>query len=296
MGTSGSSKGPGSNSSLVPTWLDVPQAGPLPGGDGTASEGESEDDGAGEAGDDHSAAAGSDIRPPIQPPPVPGRFGGARFNFTSFASSGGNDRRALRLAVRDYVRSGARGSGNAVRRMGSSRAAASGALGVFRGFQRDGVADTLLRLNLGNLVGRSTRDVFIGLTDVICRDGGSIDEAIARDAWLETCAELGRIGIDNLDALTTDQVKEVFLTFVIHAVETKLFQDIGVNGFKVAELSAIESFEAQFRAYVERAVRDSFASDISQLSTLSDEQIRTIVDRTYRDAWELFETWGDQQG
>jgi hypothetical protein len=40
--------------------------------------------------------------------------------------------------------------------MGPSRDTASRALGVFRGFQRDGVQDTLLRLNLGNLVGPCT--------------------------------------------------------------------------------------------------------------------------------------------
>ena len=99
-----------------------------------------------------------------------------------------------------------------------------------------------------------------------------------------------------MDALTTDQVRDVFLTFVIHAVETKLFQTIGVNGFRVADLNQIEAFEAQFRSFVERAVRDSFASDLSRLSSLSDQQIRSIVDKTYRDAWELFETWGDQEG
>jgi hypothetical protein len=294
MGTSGSSRGPGSNSALVPTWLTEPAVGPLPGADNTMSTTAPGGDG---AADGPAARASDDTsRHAIQLPPVAARFGGARANFTTFASSGGGDRRALRRAVRDYVRSGARGSGNAVRRMGSSRATASGALGVFRGFQRDGVADTLLRLNLGDLVGRSTRDVFIGLTDVVCRDGGPIDEAIARDAWLETCAELERFGIANLDALTSDQVREVFLTFVVHAVQTKLFQDIGVNGFRVADLNEIEAFEAQFRSYIERAVRDSFTSDLTQLSSLSDQQIKSIVDQTYRDAWELFETWGDQEG
>ncbi len=291
MGTSGSSRGPGSNSALVPTFLNEPSIGPLPGGVDVVPA-----DGAPPDGDGQPVPADAPPRPAIVAPPVPPSFGNARGNFTSFASSGGSDRRALRRAVRDYVRSGARGSGNAVRRMGSSRAAASGALGVFRGFQRDGVADTLVRLNLGNLVGRSTREVFIGLTDVICRDGGPIDEAIARDAWLETCADLERFGIQDLDALTSDQVREVFLTFVTHAVKTKLFQYIGVNGFRVADLNAIEAFEAQFRSYVERAVRDSFASDLSALSQMSDHQIRSIVDETYRDAWELFETWGDQQG
>jgi hypothetical protein len=292
MGTSGSTRGPGSNSALVPTFLNEPSIGPLPGGVDVVPADSAPSDG----DDGQPVPADAPPRSAILAPPVPPSFGNARGNFTSFASSGGGDRRALRRAVRDYVRSGARGSTNAVRRMGSSRATASGALGVFRGFQRDGVADTLVRLNLGNLVGRSTREVFIGLTDVICRDGGPIDEAIARDAWLETCADLERFGIQDLDALTSDQVREVFLTFVTHAVETKLFQYIGVNGFRVADLNAIEAFEAQFRSYVERAVRDSFASDLSALSEMSDQQIRSIVDETYRDAWELFETWGDQQG
>lgn len=293
MGTQGSSKGPGSNTPLLPTWLAGPPAGPLPGVDPAAPAGPPDGDGDGTPAPPADAAA---PRPPIEPPPVAARFSGARGNFTSFARSGGGDRPALRRAVRDYVRSGTRGSPTATRRMGSSRNAASGALGVFRGFQRDGVADTLVRLNLGNLVGRPTREVFIGLTDVICRDGDPIDEAIARDAWLETCAELERFGIDNLDVLTTDQVREVFLAFIVHAVETKLFQEIGVNGFRVADLDSIEVFEAQFRSYVERAVRDSFASDLSQLASLSDQQIRSIVDQTYGDAWELFVTWGDQQG
>ncbi|HXL86385.1 MAG TPA: Qat anti-phage system associated protein QatB [Gemmatimonadaceae bacterium] len=273
--------------------MNQPPAGPLPGADPANPPGDGGDQAPPDADDGGGAPAD---RPAIQPPPEPERFRSARGNFSTFARSGGSDRGALRRAVRDYVRSGTRGSGNAVRRMGASRATASGALGVFRGFQRDGVAGTLIRLNLGNLVGRSARDVFLGLTDVICRDGGSIDEAIARDAWLETVAELERFDIDNLDALTTDQVKELFLTFVTHAVETRLFQEIGVNGFKVADLSAIETFEAQFRSYIERSIRDSFASDLSQLSGLSDQQIRTIVDRTYRDAWELLVIWGDQPG
>ncbi|QHO73939.1 hypothetical protein ACH79_16150 [Bradyrhizobium sp. CCBAU 051011] len=178
--------------------------------------------------------------------------------------------------------------------MGSARDTASGALGVFRAFQRDGVADTLARLNLGNLVGRPTREVFIGLTDIICRDGGPIDEAIARDAWLETCVDLEQIGIDNLDALTAEQIRDVFLAFIAHAVEARLFQEIGINGFEVADLNTIQAFEAQFRSYVERDVRDSFASDLSSIAELSDAEIRAIVDQTYQNAWELFETWGDQ--
>ena len=70
-------------------------------------------------------------------------------------------------------------------------------LGVLRGFQRDGTDATLRHLNLSRLAGRPVADLFLGLTDVICPDGGAIDEGMARDAWLETVIDLGDLGIDD---------------------------------------------------------------------------------------------------
>lgn len=196
--------------------------------------------------------------------------------------------------MRDYVRSGTGGSHNATRRMGASRNAARGVLGVLRDFQRDGVNATLHRLNLGDLAGRPLEEVFTGLTDVVCRDGGSIDEGIALDAWLETVADLEELNITDPATLTPEQMRDIFLTFIAHTVEGRLLQDIGANGLKVAaDLAAIEAFENQLRDYIRRSVRDSFASDISTPASLTDRQIQRIVDRTYRDAWELLVAWGD---
>ncbi len=298
MGTSGSSKGPGGGTPLVPTWLIEPAGStPLPGNAPAAPD----DDGGdqvnpSQVGEGDTTTQPEDAsRPAIPAPPVLGRFQSARRNFTSFAASGGNDRPALRRAVRDYVSTGARGSGNAVRKMGSSRQAASNALGVFRGIQRDGVNDTLARLNLAELAGRPAREVFLGLTDVVCKDGGSIDEAIARDAWLETVAEVDSLGLTDLDNLTTDQIKEFFVAFIANAVEAKLFQEIGVNGLKVADNDRIEAFEAQLGSYIKGSVRDSFSTDLSVLSSMNDNQIRNVVDKTFRDAWDLLELLGDQE-
>lgn len=297
MGTSGSSRGSGSNTSLVPTWLDQQAAGPLPGGAPADPPG-GDGDGTGPGGgtDGSSQTVGQDA-PPIRPPPEPGRFQTARRNFSSFARSGGRDTGALRRAVRDYVRSGTRGSANATHRMGSSRAAGSKVLGIFRGIQREGLDATLRHLNLANLVGRPPEDIFLGLTDVICADGGSIDEGIARDAWLETVAELDRLGIDDVGGLTPAQMQELFAAFVTHSIETRLFQEIGTRGLQAAaDLNAIEDFERQLRDYIARSVRDSFSGDMSRLNGLNDRQVRDLVDRTYREAWELLEVWGDAEG
>ncbi len=292
MGTSGSSSGSGSNTPLVPSWLDGADTSPLPGGDGSqALPGEGADD-QGQPPADQS----NDVRAPLPPAAQPERFRSARTNFSRFAGSGGSDGSALRRAVRDYVRSGTGGSGNAARRMGPSRTAASKMLGVFWGIQRDGAQETLRRLNLENLSGGGVQEVFIGLTEVICHDGGPIDEAIARDAWLETIATLDQFGINDLDALSTEQIQEIFLSFIAHTVEARLYQEIGVNGFTFAEdLDDIRGFDEQFRDYIERSVRDSFAEDLTQLSGMSDQQVREVVDSTYRDAWDLLQTLGDQE-
>lgn len=291
MGTSGSTSGSGSGTPLVPTWLDEPSSGDLPCSDKPNNDGMGDDQTTQPDGNDNKP------KPPIMPAPQPERFRGARTNFSRFAGSRGNDQRALRRAARDYVRHGTGGSKNAVSRMGTSRVAASNALGVFRGIQRDGLRETLRSLNLQNFEGRGVQDVFIGLTEVICQDGGAVDEAIARDAWLETIAELDKFGIADLDSLSSDQIKEVFLSFISHTVEARLYQEIGVNGFTFTEdINDIDGFDGQFRDYIERTVRDSFTSDLAQISQMSDEDIRSIVDNTYLEAWNLLELLGDQEG
>ncbi len=285
MGTSGSSSGSGSGTPLIPTWLEEPNTGPLPG----SLDPETPDD----TGNEDQ---GSDPKKPISPATEPERFRNARTNFSKFAGSGGGDRRALKRSVRDYVRNGIGGRKNAVLRMAISGAAVSNALSIFRGIQRDGISETLRRINLHDYTGRGVQDVFIGLTEVICQDGGSVDEAIARDAWLETIAVLDQFGIDNLESLSSDQIKEVFLNFIAHTIEARLYQEIGVNGFKfTANLEDIQQFDEQFRDYIERTVRDSFTSDLSELSGMTDQDIRKVVDQTYFEAWSLLELLGDNE-
>lgn len=282
MGTSGRSGGPSSQTPLVPSWLE-PAAPPAPPDGGAAPE--------------RGPNPHPDPRqplPPIPPSPPPGRFKSARTNFSSFARSGGRDVRALRRAVGQYARSGTGGSGNATRRMGASRATASLALGVLRDFQRDGVVETLRRLDLADLVGRPLEDIFIGLTDTVCGDGGSIDEGIAREAWLETVAELHELHVANPADLTPDDMRTIFLTFVAHSIVGRLLQDIGANGFKFAgDLADVEAFDEQLRSYIRRSVEDSFSGDLTAPAALSDEQIGRVVDQTYREAWDLLQLQGD---
>ena len=294
MGTSGSSKGSGSNTPFVPTWLDEPGTEAPPSQDESGTEAPPSQD---ESGTE-APPSQDDIptQPPIEPAAIPTRFRGARKNFSTFAGSGGNNRGALRRALRNYVRSGTGGSKRATLRMGDARNAASKILSIIQSVQRDGLDATLRKLNIQGMRGQPPIEVFLELTDFICSDGGLIDEGIARDAWLETVAEPTQFEITDLENLGTDQIQELFLTFITHSIKTRIFQDIGAKGFQLpTNLSAIDAFEAQFHDYIYRAVQDAFASDLTRMPELSEKDIKNVVDNTYRDVWDLLMNLGDDE-
>ena len=72
-------------------------------------------------------------------------------------------------------------------------------------------------------------EVFAGLADYICPDGGSIDEGIARDAFIETIADLAEAGITDIDGLTSDQIQTVFELYASHTIEARICNDIGTR-------------------------------------------------------------------
>src|SRR3546814_13105094 len=78
----------------------------------------------------------------------------------------------------------------------SSDVCSSDLLGVVRDVQRFGAVETLRRLNLPELAGRPAADVFLAILEFICPPGGAVDEAIARQAMLETIgrSEERRVG------------------------------------------------------------------------------------------------------
>lgn len=287
MGTSGSSKGPGSSSPLVPTWMDDGVAAPLPLGTPPAAAPDQQPGGPDSEPGTQPVSAPAP-RPPIVVVPAAsgGRYRAARSAFSSFAGSGGSNVAALRRSLRGYVRSGAGNAKNATHRMGASRVTAQRVLDTFRSIERDGLAPTLARLNLRELADQPLTTIFIGLTDVVCKDGGSIDEGIARDAWLETIAEME--ALDASSQLDASQMRDVFLSFIAHSIEGRLFQEVGAQGFVFAgDATTIAQFEEQLRSYIARSVQDSFAGSLSDVATFSDAQIRSVVDETYESAWTL---------
>lgn len=286
MGTSSAYPGPGGRTPLVPSWLPSggapePEPGPPPPPPG-------------------------DAPPPIPSPPdlppipniaSPDRFTPARTNFSRFASSGGRDRASLRRAVSHYVSTASGGSRPAAQRMGSSRIAGGRLLGFLSSAGANGPREALRTLNLENLAGRPIEEIFVGLVDYVCQDGGTVDEGIAREAFIETIADLADNGIVNLDGLTADQMQTIFELYASHAIEARLCNDIGTKAITLpSSVADATRVQTQLFDFVRRSVGDAFTAAPAAIRDLTPERVFDFVTRVYEQAFSILEALGDAEG
>lgn len=129
--------------------------------------------------------------PPPRPDAVP-ILDNARRAFTEYAGS--REPSTLRRSFNHYVRDGLGGTRKAGARMARSSAAANSVALFLRDVQNRGIERVLQELHLEELVGRSAQEIFAGVIDAICPNVESIDDALAREALLDTVLEFNEMG------------------------------------------------------------------------------------------------------
>jgi hypothetical protein len=178
--------------------------------------------------------------------------------------------------------------------MGSSRAAGARLLGVVRDFQTLGPAETLRQLNLAGFAGRPAAEVFVGLLEFVCPPGGAVDEAIARQAMLETIGDMAEAGVGSFDTLTVDQMSEFFLDFVARSIEGRVMADLGGRGITLPDsVAAVENAQVQLHDFVTGCTRGQLASRLDGVDRMSDRDIERVVTQIYEAAFELVAAAGE---
>lgn len=287
MGTSTAYGGPGGGTPLVPSWLGgddggVPPAAPPP--DGTLN------------GDGATQPPVPPTRPAIPVAADPGRFSGARNSFTRFAGSGGGDLANLGRAVSRYVSTSSGGARQAAQRMGASRGAGARLLGFLADVQARGVREALRSLDLESLAGRPIAEIFVGLADYICPGAGTVDEGIAREAYVETIIELTTEGLTDLSTFTPDQMQTVFELYATHAIEARICNDIGTKAVTMpADAQAAHRVEAQLRDFIRGGVSDALSKAREATPNLTPERIQSFVDTVYESAFAILQSLGDAE-
>lgn len=297
MGTSSAFGGQSGGTPLIPSWLGDEGAPPA------APQGAPPDPRAPDGAAPESPPNGA--APPAAPPRVlpqplglpvasPSRFSAARGNFSRFAGSGGADRRALGRAISHYVGSSSGGPRAAAARMGSARGAGGRLLRFLSDAARRGASEALSALNLVALAGRPIEEVFLGLADYVCPDGGSIDEGIAREAFIETITQLAGAGVTDLDGLTADQMLGVFELFATNAIEARLCNDIGAKMIALPmNTREVAHVQAQLHDFIRRAVADSLTAARSAATAPTPDRVLQFVGQVYEQAFAILQIMGE---
>jgi hypothetical protein len=199
-------------------------------------------------------------------------------------------------AVSHYVSTASGGNRAAAQRMGASRMAGARLLEFLSGAATGGAREALRALNLENLAGRPIEEVFLGLVDYVCPDGGTIDEGIAREAFIETIAELTQAGITDIDGLTADQIQTIFELYATHAIEARLCNDIGTKAITLpADPSAVGRVQAQLLDFVRRGVADALTAARAAMQALTPDRVFGFVTGVYEQAFFILQTLGDAE-
>lgn len=286
MGTSTAYGGPEGGTPLVPSWLGDNDSGNPP---NSSPEGDSNGAANGQSGNTVPTV-------PIPPSADPQRFTSARTNFTKYARSGGGDRASLGRAIAKYVSKSSGGSRTAAQRMGASRGSGARLLGFLVDAQSRGIREALRSLNLESLAGRPITEIFLGLADYICPGASTVDEGIAREAYIETIIELTEEGITNLETFTAEQMQMVFEMYATHAIEARICNDIGTKAIIMpASADAARFVEEQFRDFIRGGVSDALTRAIADSSILTIQNVQGFVDSVYESAYSTLNALGEAE-
>ncbi|WP_305764631.1 Qat anti-phage system associated protein QatB [Azoarcus sp. DD4] len=180
--------------------------------------------------------------------------------------------------------------------MGASRGSSARLLGFLSDAQARGVREALRAVNLESLAGRPITEIFVGLADYICPGAGTVDEGIAREAYIETIVELASEGLTDLSTFTPDQMQTVFELYATHAIEARICNDIGTKAVTMpADAQAAHRVEKQLRDFIRGGVSDALTRARAQSPNLTPERIQSFVDTVYESAFAILQALGDAE-
>lgn len=179
--------------------------------------------------------------------------------------------------------------------MGASRTTGGRLLGFLSDAVTRGAREALKALNLEALAGRPVEEIFLGISDYVCPEGGSIDEGVARDAFVETIADLAGSGITDLNALNADQMQTVFELYATHAIMARICNDIGANTVAFpSNLADAERVQTQLQDFIRRGVADALVEAKAGLQALTPESVLGFVHGVYERAFTILQALGDE--
>ena len=290
MGTSASSKGPGSGVPMVPPWVPASAPPPPPEEEGVnLAAGAEEDSGSPELDQSKSVAVPLPSAPVIAPVAPPRRFNSARRNLGNFAHTG--DTAAMRRGVGQYFRSGYGGGSRAVARFGGTASTANaifGALSNVAGGQPSGPSSPL---DPALLAGRSAREVVDAVVEAVRPADGTQDAEAERASAKDALSELLTQFPDaDLLSLSEEQRELVTERFVAIDVFRRVQLDLGKTIQDKAPTAAAGLARLkEVKDYVKETVAAAFRKLKTAGTRITKGSVNQVVRAALLDAFAVFE-------
>jgi len=293
MGTSASSKGPGSGVPMVPPW--VPAAAPTPPTPPLEEEGVNISAGAGavsgtsDLDQSKSVTVPLPLVPLIAPVAPPRRFNSARSNLGNFAHTG--DTAAMRRGIGQYFRSGYGGGSRAVARFGGTASTANAIYGALSNFAAGHPAVPGSQLNPVLLAGRSAREVVDAVVEAVRPADGTQDAEAERASAKDALSELLTQFPDaDLLSLSEEQRELVTERFVAIDVFRRVQLDLGKTIQDKAPTAAAGLARLkEVKDYVKETVASAFRKLKTAGTRITKGSVNQVVCAALLDAFAVFE-------
>lgn len=284
MGTSASNGGPRGNPPLLPDWYTDNNTGPGPApGDGNPPDNDK---------NQQNSPASQDAANQPALPANSSNWGQAKGSLTRLSNGTGGSSR--QKASRNYMKSFGGSSG-------ATKAAAQGIRtgSIYGGFlgslSSSGVTNTFTNFGLQDLIGKSAEEVCAGIVNAIAPNGATNDEAIAREALIETIDALYTKLLENgdevnvLNNLTPELIKETLIDYVGNFIFTKWMYELGnaIEKGNISEREAIK-LEKEVRGFIITETAEKY-KDVSIVENL-DDRTEAIIKEIFETAYSILES------
>lgn len=253
MGTSSSSRGPGSNSPLVPPWADTEPNAPLP-------------------------------QPERQ------RFREFRTQLGQFVSSGGSDDAKLRSALNNYAQRATGGRAIGPRRFGAMANTGGALFGVMAAL-RDGQNPNLPGLDLDTLNGQPTQVVIGMLVQALVPVNGDAERirVALNDALSEALVGLEEFDFNHI---TDNIIADMMISYETECIFQQVIMDSRDAFAKATDAGKVDRAEKAMRSLIRAAVDKHLAPLLGgNVRTLNSRMVRDIQLHAIRDIWAEWEEY-----
>jgi hypothetical protein len=131
-------------------------------------------------------------------------------------------------------------------------------------------------------------EAFLSIMEFVCPDGGSMDERIARDSYMDAIAEFPDMESKTIDEFTPAEFLAFTEMYMTNVIESRLINDIGNKLISLPnDIASVNNLQEQIKEYIRGSVFDAVTRLKIDISSVDSSQAKKITDSVYREAYEL---------